>query len=163
MEAFLALTGHPVCSDPAAAHSNALLHDPRYKQQLAASMAAAQEQGWGAPMPVQPPAKRGKTPPAVASSSAGTSPNPSRVNTNSSNGAGGAWGRPAPAAAAAAAASSSTGAGGAWGRGPPVRAPAAAQQPQRQQQQVSPHQQANWKSTNPYLPNNPYEPTADTW
>jgi hypothetical protein len=59
MEAFLALTGHPACADPAAAHTNSLAHDPRYKQQLEASMQAAIAQGWGAPTPVAP-SRRGR-------------------------------------------------------------------------------------------------------
>jgi len=203
MEAFLALTGHTICSDPAAAHNNALLHDPRYKQQLEASIQAAAEQGWGAPVPVQAPPKRGKAP-SSGGGSAGTSPCPgfgSRptsatgrptsatgrpTSATDSGTAGGAWeGRPAPAAAgsstgawgrpaaaAAATAAASNGSTGAWGRPAPAAVKAAsngsgawnkpAQPAQPAPAQAAPQQQRR-PNNNPYLPNNPYQPTEDSW
>jgi hypothetical protein len=178
MEAFLALTGHPVCKDPAAAHSNALLHDPRYKQQLEASIQAAAEQGWGAPFPVQPPPKRGRAPQSVgsgsANGSAGTSPAaPQAVGAGGWNspasapGQAAAWAKPAAAAAAAPAQAS---AAGAWGRGPPAAAAAAGGRgggawggPAQQAAPPAQQQQHRLKNNNPYLPNNKYEPSEDSW
>lgn len=182
MEAFLALTGHPVCSDPAAAHSNALLHDPRYKQQLEASIQAAAEQGWGAPVPVQPPVKRGRMPMQGRISPSGSAGSPSPHAPPAAAPAAGAWGGgrgggPAPAAAAASAwgkpAPASGAGGGAWGRGPPAGrggfsrgggsggggssrgagSSGGGAQPKQQ----------GWKSSNPYLPNNQYQPSEDSW
>jgi hypothetical protein len=139
MEAFLGLTGHTPCPDPVAAHSDSLRHDPRYKQQLEASMQAAAAQGWGAPMPVQAPGRRG------GAAAPGDGSVASAGSYGSSPAAkGGAWaGRNGHAAPAAA--------GGGGGRGPARAPPAAAKSPAA----------AAWGS--PYLPNNPYGPSEDAF
>lgn len=185
----MVVTGHTVCPDPAAAHNDAMKHDPRYKKQVEASMQAAAEQGWGAPVPVPMPVKRGKAPSAggsdhgswngSASGSACHSPLPSQANGNSSTAfnrpapaQGAAWGKPAPAAAAPAAQ------GGAWGKPAPPAAPVAAagrggaawggrpslaHQPipgQQQQQQPQPRQQPQRTY---YQSSWDYEPNEDGW
>lgn len=140
------MTDHTICSDPTVAHNDAMKHDPRYKKQVEASMQAAAEQGWGAPVPVAMPAKHGKAPSGAgseqgswngsASGSACNSPLPTQANGNGAtafnrpaSAQGGAWGKPAPAPAAAAPAPTTPAAqggaqGGAWGKPAPAAAAA---------------------------------------
>lgn len=51
MEAFLAMAGHPVCTDPVQAHLDSLSNNVRYQKGIEESMLAAAAQGWGSPVP----------------------------------------------------------------------------------------------------------------
>lgn len=103
MEAFLALTGHPACTDPAQAHLDFSSNDARYQQQLEASIAAAAALGFATPTldSVSPTpgsaaaTPRGGTPAAAASAGGyGGSNTPGRQPGAYSNDSDSDWQRP---------------------------------------------------------------------
>jgi hypothetical protein len=133
MEAFLALTGHPPCSDPLQAHLDFASQDARYQRQIEASMAAAAALGWAtpgtpSPGPGTPVGVGGSSPHGNNSSGAVAAAAPGFGSRPGSNGQqqqiAGAWGAGAAAdragvgravGGAASAGAASAGGGGAWG------------------------------------------------